>query len=42
MSVRKRCMPRELKVAQLQDALRADGVDFNRGGDEQDDLVNKG
>ena len=28
--------------ADLQDALRADGVDLNRSGDEQKDLVNKG
>jgi ribulose 1,5-bisphosphate synthetase/thiazole synthase len=42
MSARKACMPRELKVADLQDALRADGVDLDRSGDEQKDLVNKG
>ncbi len=42
MSARKGCMPRELKVADLQDALRADGVDLDRSGDEQKDLVNKG
>ena len=42
MSAKKRCLPRELKVGQLQDALRADGVDLDRGGDSQDKLVNKG
>jgi hypothetical protein len=42
MSVKKRCLPRELKVGQLQDALRADGVDLNRGGESQDELDNKG
>ena len=30
------CMPTELKIAALQDALRADGVDLDRGGEEQD------
>jgi len=29
LSVRKSIMPRELKVPELQDALRADGVDLN-------------
>ncbi len=42
MSAKKRCLPRELKVGQLQDALRADGVDLDRGGNDQDELVNKG
>jgi ribulose 1,5-bisphosphate synthetase/thiazole synthase len=42
MSVNKRCLPRELKVAQLQDALRADGVDLTRGGESQDELDNQG
>ena len=42
LSVQKRLMPRELKVGELQDALRADGVDLSRGGDDQDDLVNQG
>ncbi len=32
----------QLKVADLQDALRADGVDLARSGDEQKELVNKG
>ena len=35
MSVKKGIIPRELKVAQLQDALRADAVDLNRGGKVQ-------
>ncbi|MBL7187850.1 MAG: FAD-dependent oxidoreductase [Phycisphaerae bacterium] len=42
MAAKKRCLPRELKVGQLQEALRADGVDLDRGGDSQDELVNKG
>jgi ribulose 1,5-bisphosphate synthetase/thiazole synthase len=42
MSVKKRCLPRELKVAQIQDALRADGVDLTRGGESQDELDNQG
>lgn len=42
MSAKKRCLPRDLKVSQLQEAIRADGVDLDRGGDNQDDLVNKG
>jgi hypothetical protein len=42
MSAKKQCLPRELKVGQLQDALRADGVDLDRGGDSQDELMNKG
>lgn len=40
LSARKKCSPRDLPVAQLQAALRADEVDLNRGGDEQADLVN--
>ena len=35
MSVEKGCVPRELNVSELQDALRADGVDLTRGGEEQ-------
>ena len=35
MSVSKGIRPRALKVAQLQDALRADGVDLKRGGKVQ-------
>jgi succinate dehydrogenase/fumarate reductase flavoprotein subunit len=42
MSTKKRCLPRELKVSQLQNALRADGVDLTRGGEEQEDLKNRG
>ena len=42
MSAKKGCVPRELKVRDLQDGLRADGVDLNHGGDEQKDLVNRG
>ncbi len=42
ISTKKRCLPRELKVGQLQDALRADGVDLNRGGESQDELDNQG
>ena len=42
LSVKKHCLPRELMVSQLQDALRADGVDLNRGGESQDELENKG
>ncbi len=36
MSVEKNCVPRELNVRDLQDALRADGVDLTQGGKEQD------
>ncbi|MHC4462489.1 MAG: FAD-dependent oxidoreductase [Planctomycetota bacterium] len=42
MAAKKGCVPRELKVSQLQDALRADGVDLTRGGGEQDNLINQG
>ncbi len=42
MSAKKGCLLRELKVGQLQDALRADGVDLTRGGESQDELDNKG
>jgi ribulose 1,5-bisphosphate synthetase/thiazole synthase len=42
MSAKKRCLPRELKVGQLQDALRADGVDLTCGGESQDELDNQG
>ena len=42
MSAKKQCLPRELKVDQLQDALRADGVDLTRGGESQDELDNRG
>ncbi|MBC8236384.1 FAD-dependent oxidoreductase [bacterium] len=36
MSVEKCCVPRELNVGKLQNALRLDGVDLTRGGEEQD------
>lgn len=42
MSAKKGCLPRELKVAELQDALRADGVDLTRSGESQNELENKG
>jgi ribulose 1,5-bisphosphate synthetase/thiazole synthase len=42
LSVKRGILPRELKVADLQDTLRGDGVDLTRGGDSQDELVNKG
>jgi succinate dehydrogenase/fumarate reductase flavoprotein subunit len=42
MSVKKRCLPRELNVKQLQDALRKDGVDLTRGGESQEELDNLG
>ena len=35
MSAEKGCVPRELNVSELQDALRADKVDLTRGGEEQ-------
>ncbi|MFB0555889.1 MAG: FAD-dependent oxidoreductase, partial [Phycisphaerae bacterium] len=35
MSAKKGILPRELKVAQLQDALRKDGVDLTMGGKTQ-------
>jgi len=42
MSAAKGCLPRELSVADLQHALRGDGVDLDRSGHSQDDLVNQG
>jgi hypothetical protein len=42
LSVENGSLPRELKVAELQQALRKDGVDLTRGGEEQEDLVNRG
>jgi len=42
ISIRKKCTPRELPIDQLQDALRADEVDLNRSGDEQEGLINRG
>ena len=38
MSVQKGIMPRELNVAQLQDALRKDGVDLTMGGKVQQNI----
>ena len=38
LSVKQRIMPRELKVATLQDALRGDGVDFTMGGRTQQNV----
>jgi len=42
MCAKKQCQPREVNVPQLQDALRADGVDLDRAGDDQQDLRNQG
>lgn len=42
LSVQKDCLPRELKIDILQEALRADRVDLTRSGDTQDKLINKG
>ena len=39
---KKGCTPRELNVAKIQDVLRADGVDLDRGGQTQDSLDNRG
>jgi hypothetical protein len=38
MSARKGIVPRELKVTQLQDALRKDGVDLTMGGKIQENV----
>jgi hypothetical protein len=38
LAVRKQIQPRELAVGELQAALRADGVSFDRAGDEQEEL----
>lgn len=38
LSVRQGIQPRELKVAQLQDALRKDGVDLTMGGRTQENI----
>ena len=38
MSAKKGIVPREVKVAQLQDALREDGVDLDVGGKKQVDV----
>ena len=42
LSARKNCLPRELKVREVQGALRKDAVDLDRGGESQDGLINKG
>jgi len=42
MCAKKQCQPREINVSQLQDALRADGVDLDRAGDDQQGLQNQG
>ncbi len=42
LSARQGCMPRELPVQAIQAALRAEGVDLERSGEEQDGLVPEG
>jgi len=42
LAAKKKCTPRELDVKLVQTALRADGVDLDRGGTEQPDLKNLG
>ncbi len=42
MSVKKGIAPRELKVSQLQDALRADNVDLTKGGTVQQNVSSLG
>jgi succinate dehydrogenase/fumarate reductase flavoprotein subunit len=42
MCARDACLPRELCINDLQAALRNDGVDLDRGGDDQADLINRG
>jgi hypothetical protein len=42
MSVQKGILPRELKVGELQDKLRADGVNLNLGDRDQKTLRNAG
>lgn len=42
LCAKKRCQPRELDVSQLQEALRADGVELNRAGDDQEGLKSQG
>lgn len=39
MAIKRNCAPRALPVADLQAALRADGVDLARGGEDQDWLT---
>ncbi len=38
LTVERGCLPRELPVELLQDALRLDGVDLEQAGDEQTGL----
>ena len=38
LSIKQGCLPRELSVQELQTALRADGVDLTRSGDDQHQL----
>jgi succinate dehydrogenase/fumarate reductase flavoprotein subunit len=38
LSIKQKCRPRELKVAALRDALRADGVSFDIEGRDQQKL----
>jgi ribulose 1,5-bisphosphate synthetase/thiazole synthase len=42
LAAEKGCLPRELAVRAVQDALRADGVDLSRGGSSQEKLINRG
>ena len=42
LSAGKGCLPRNLNVKTLQDALRTDGVDLARSGDDQEGLENRG
>jgi len=42
LCVKKKILPREVEVKALQDALRAEGVDFTMGGQDQKGLVSKG
>jgi succinate dehydrogenase/fumarate reductase flavoprotein subunit len=39
LSAKKSIVPRELKVAEIQDALRKDGVDLEMGGKVQEDVA---
>lgn len=38
LSVKRRIMPREVKVTEIQDALRRDGVDLAMGGEVQENV----
>jgi hypothetical protein len=38
LSIKQGCLPRELPIKDLQNALQADGVDLTRGGDDQHQL----